>query len=53
MATRTHWARIVTMLCWQNISLCALLINLSTYYTVAGEESNMRGDIPPNIIYVH
>jgi len=31
VATRTHWARIATMLQWQNISLCALLISRPTY----------------------
>ena len=33
MATRTH-ARIATMLRWQNISLCALLISRLSYIPV-------------------
>ena len=32
MATRTHCARITTLLCWQNISLCALLISRLSYF---------------------
>ena len=32
MATRTHCARIATLLRWQNISLCALLISRSSYF---------------------
>ena len=31
MATRTHCARITSMLQWQNISLCALLISRPSY----------------------
>jgi hypothetical protein len=31
VATRTHCARIATLLRWQNISLCALLISRPTY----------------------
>ena len=31
MATRTHCARIATLLRWQNISLCALLISRPSY----------------------
>jgi len=31
VATRTHWARIATLLRWQNISQCALLISRPSF----------------------
>jgi len=34
LATRTHCARIATLLRQQNISLCALLISRPSYFTV-------------------
>jgi len=41
VVTRTHCARVATMLCWQNISLYALLISRPTYMNL--ETTRLRG----------
>ena len=48
MATRTHWARLATLLRWQNISLCALLISRPMYNWPIHEKLTPRSTQNPH-----
>ena len=48
MATRTHCARIATLLRWQNISLCALLISRPSYISLNTFKITVNWIAPPS-----